>query len=961
MADRDPADVFAFPDFEETTRWTTLTNGTDSVFKSDTTESTVNRRLTSNGDLCKVPDGFFRVPTDIDPPALETAHERSDDDSDMPSQPIHPIHDVSLSDIDVSDDIWHNIEHTHSLTTPELQTWDAFLRPDIKHVTPLFVTEAGPLAYEAFITAQGNPLGFTCADHIVVHNRHYLAALLALSLGRGSVFFIWDEKKSFFAPAEKEMRISGYSTDVLQDLQNFCLDLGATTRKLSSYVQLAYRKRPNAVSIALARTIDVLLLAVQRKLGEHGRRAASLLQLQSTVVPVGTLLAYFRELVGKLSRMKSEPQILSHIFREMQFLENDDSLLRDLMCEVLARASEPWTDFTEKWIGVKPEEGFPLTKDGPGKSFVKVETMSSVDDFGFESEHRDFVFEGARMPSFVPADIALLMFEAGKNFRLLRTHHPNHPLCDITTVASCKPPRFRWLFDWHSVENLQHEVKAYTTSMLQSISQSRPGNKSHTHIEAPTPEEVVGGFKVFGADVSDFERRLNASIQELDQQPAISTLEDKASTLLMQNLFHQEERSQQAAHNLDPHWSLLPLHSFGPLVCAQARLINKEYTKLLFSAHGLREHMRVQREYQLMGSGMFCSRLSHALFDADAEIAERQAGVALNGGVMGLRMINRETWPPASSELRLVLMGVINETYSPPTSSEAAPVQRDTGVMPGDLSFTIRDLSPEEIDKCMDPHSLEALDFLRLSYKSPAPLSPIMTPAALVKYDRIFKQLLRILRLLRVVGQVSRDISKMERLGQEQANVWFRFRFEAQHFVQSINAYFFDTGIEKPWKQFQNFLDCVQSGLNSVESEPAQSRVVSPDEIGEEHESTLDRIMYVMLLRKRQQPVSVLLDEIFTLILGFCRQIQLQAEGKVDGNASRVLVEGLYKRFKAKVEVFIAVCHNLGEKKGSSSRANKHEIRDGGMRRKDEFEQENVCEALLVNLDMLGYYSRPKF
>ncbi|KAJ8105043.1 hypothetical protein ONZ43_g7581 [Nemania bipapillata] len=463
------------------------------------------------------------------------------------------------------------------------------------------------------------------------------------------------------------------------------------------------------------------------------------------------------------------------------------------MCEILSRATEPWIDFAEKWIGVKAEDGFPLTKDGPGKSFVKVQNISRVDDLGFEFEERDYVLDEAQMPNFISPEIALVMFEAGKNLRLLRTHHPHHPLCHVGVVASSRPPSLKWLFDWNAIENLQTEVKQYENAMLQ-----RTLGQSSEYNPPPRPDISVsvrepGMLQVFGNDGTQLEKQLIASIQALDQAPTIAVTQDVLSSLLENYIFQQEHQVRKNSSDFDLHWSLIPLHSFGPLVTSQARLINREYMKLLFSAHGLKEHLRVQREFQLLGNGMFCSRLSHALFDPDLETAERRTGVALNGGIMGLRMNGRETWPPASSELRLALMGVLSETYISPSSTESASFITETPDLPGDLSFALRDLPAEEIDKCMDPSSLEALDFLRLAYKTPAPLSPVLTSIILVKYDKIFKLLLRVLRMLYVVGQLSRDTSRMERQGRDAGDVWLRFRFEAQHLVQSVATYFFDT------------------------------------------------------------------------------------------------------------------------------------------------------------------------
>ncbi|KAI8628263.1 hypothetical protein F5Y19DRAFT_438752 [Xylariaceae sp. FL1651] len=954
MVDEDPADVFSFPDFSQSAKWVTLSSKPQDQFFSvdlDPGSNSTNSSFANTEPSYTAIEGFFKIPTALTVPNLN-GHEHKDEGL----EPIaEPLHDTNLPDLDYLDDLWHGGEDS-PVASAEYKTWDAFQTPGVPQTAPLFITEAGPLAYDAAITDENDPLSIGNTDHLVIQTNPYLTALLALTLGRGSAFFVWDARKSCFITELEEMRIIGYSTKVLRGLQDRCMRCGTTTRFLSSYVQLTYKTRLSAVQVALAKAVDIILLAIQRQLGERGRRVRSLLQLQSLVQPIETILVYIHKLIRNLSRMRTDEQILSQVFHETQVLENDDSLLRALMCEVLSRASEPWTNFAEKWIGVKSEEGFPMTKDGLGKSFVKVETIAGVDDSGFETEERDYVLDESRMPAFVPPDIALAMFEAGRNLRLLRTHHPDHPLCHPGTIASSKPPDLRWSFDWSSIEKLQGEVASYEKAVLQKIFGRPPGNIVGPEVNATLNRKDDDDLQVFGNDGTHLERQLLASIRALDQPPSVAIASDRLSALLEMRLFHEENQVQQVTSDSGPHWSLIPLHSFGPLVTAQARLINSEYMKLLFSAHGLREQLRIQREYHLLGNGMFCSRLSHALFDPDLETAERQAGVALNGGIMGLRMNGRENWPPASSELRLALMGILNETYFPPSSQDPT----GNNDLPGDLSFSLRDLPPEEIDKCMDPSSLEALDFLRLSYKAPAPLSPIFTPVILVKYDKVFKLLLRLLRMLYVVGQLFRDTSRAEHRGQDIGNVWFRFRFEAQHFVQSISTYFFDTGIQMPWQRFENWLDTIQSSLARVDT-GARGTQVSPDKVLREHEKMLDSIMYVLLLRKRQQPVLELLEEIFKVILKFSRQVQLEVEGKVDGNASKDLIQGLYKNFRKRVEIFVTVCHGLSERGGGTGKAMRHDATIDDMRQSDGINDENTVDRLLINLDMLDYYSRPKF
>ncbi|KAI0132765.1 Spc97/Spc98 family protein [Xylariales sp. AK1849] len=948
MADEDDADVFAIPDFWKTSRWLDLSRQDQSEFfdlsfRTDSRTPWIDKHTAP--PVVKSEE-FFKLPAALEPLAINGKSRVYNDTSGLEDLPKK----TGTGDVDFFSDTWLRDEELPK-PSAEFKSWDGFVMPDIPPVEPLFLTEAGPLAYDAALQSPDDSLRINNYGHNVVQTNPYISALLALALGRASIFFTWDEKSTSFAQNLDKLRISGYSTDVLQSLQQRCLQCGNISRFLNMFVQVTYRTHPSAGRIALAKAIDSLLLVIQRELGSRTRQIGSLLQLQSLVQPVHCILAYVSLLVTKINKARTDEHLLSVLFEETQALEHGDELLSEVMREVLTRVTEPWTDFAQKWIGVRIEAGNPITKDGTGKSFVKVENVAYMDDFGLEVSEPDYVLDERRIPSFVSEDIARTMFETGRNLRLLRTHHPENPLCNLNLVQSKKPPSLEWHYDWKSIEQLQQEVDEYEASLLKAVrhqGSNRGGNLFHDQ----TNTNSGYSLQLFGREENQLAEQLLLSIKQLSQPlPALSEA-DKLSQLVHSRLFEDELRTQQKRLDLTPHWSLVPVLSFGPLVEAQARLVNREYMRLLFSSHKLRDHIVLQRDFQLLGNGLFCSRLSHALFDTELETAERQAGVARKGGVMGLRLGGRESWPPASSELRLALMGVLTESYCPPTMAQSS--MKEVHDLPGDLSFAVRDLSDEEIDKCLDPGSLEALDFLRLSYKPPAPLAPIITPVILVKYDRIFKLLLRVLRMLYVTGEMYRDTNVRTSRWGEIDIASLRFRFEAQHFVASITTYFLDTGIGLPWSRFEDWLAMVQSGLEDDNAAHQKARLLSPNGLREYHEQVLDHIMQTIFLRKRQQPVLKLLEDIFALILKFSKFARLKATGqleKVEGSSS----QELYSAFKKKVNIFITVCRALNEKGGQSSRQTRNDFMtyDG---KASGAEEENTIDRFLVQLDMSAHY-----
>ncbi|KAK7749963.1 hypothetical protein SLS62_008072 [Diatrype stigma] len=966
MAGEDPADVFAFPDYEKPSKWLNLTpssNQENLFFALDIPKTGPITNPANNDATAELPQpeehGFFKLPPLLEPFGLD-----GDQQPDQSHGPIlEPLHDTKLPDLDVFDEDWLQ-DIQHPAPASEFKTWEGFLVTEIPESKPLFITEAGPEVYDAAMSLPDDPLSLGNTDRKVMQTNPFVAALLALALGRGSVFFIWDEKTASFIPNLDKMRISGFSSEILQGVLDSCLQCGTITRSLSNYVRVIYKTYPSPVRVSLAKAVDTVLLVVQTKLGEKSRHIRSLLQLQSVIQPIQVILAYFKTLVTKVVRLKLDEHVLSTIFNETRTLEHVDKLLANIMREVLAQITEPWTDLAGKWIGTKDEEGVPLIKEeGLAKGFVKVGRISYMDDFGFEVEELDFIFDEDRMPNFIPVEVASIMFEAGKTLRLLRTYHPEHPLCRASLIMSSKPPALRWQFDWETIKQLQEDVASYETSVTQKLRQLCSATSDELEIIGQHRLDDGYHLELFGHDGAKLEATLLASMNALDQPPDNYNKEDSLSRLLHNELLGNAYVPDLEVVEFSPHWSVIPIQSFGPLVAAQARLINREYMKLVFGTHRLRDHLAVQKQFQLLGNGMFCSRLSHALFDPELETAERYAGVARQGGTMGLRLSGRDTWPPASSELRLALMGVLTESYLPP-STATAELDAEKQGLPSDVSFAVRDLSPEEIDRCMNPGSLEALDFLRLSYKPPAPLSPIISPIILIKYDRIFKLLLRILRMLYVVGQISRDIVARTSRWDHVDNVSLRFNFEAQHFVTSISTYFLDTGIEMPWLRFQSWLDEVEADLDRHVSKPHEARIVSPSELRAEHERMLDHMMHTLLLRRRQQAVMKLLEDIFTSILQFSKRTRLASLGRdADADGARgPSSRELYGVFKKKVGVFLTVCRGLSEKGGHAVDATtKNETTSNNERQPKAAREENTIDRLLMKLEMSGYYSQTRF
>ncbi|KAF7558724.1 hypothetical protein G7046_g5417 [Stylonectria norvegica] len=942
-------DVFALPDFWQTSKWLDQVGQEPATtfFIDDLKEENVTTSLVQLASVALDQDGFFKLPP-LEPTTLEQADEHEEfTDSQITSG--------STTSSGLTSDLWMELDKAPD-ETPGYKTWDAFLAGNTTTSQTPLITEAGPAVYDALLCWSIDPLELGNADVPVVEAKPYFASLLALALGQESMFFSRQGKGQVFTPALPKMRISGYSRDILQCLEAQCVSCGSAFLELRSFVQTTYSRHSTRCGVALASALEQVLKVVQQHVAMNGREPRSLLELQSTIKGLLDILSPFQRLTSKLRRGYSDEDVLSIVFHEAYSVDYGEEQLRDIMREVLQRVSRPWIELLEEWIGTRREEGIPLTKSSVGerRGFVKVDVEVFMDDFGQEVEEVDFRLDENKMPHFMPDDIVQSIFETGKNLRFIRACHPEHPLAnpDITTLA--KPPEVLWLYDWDAILRLESRVAAYQKNLLDAIETTR----SELHQVQPkrTLSKTENELQFFGLEEHQIEEQLLASINQFNEPLADSSAEDFLGRVVRQRL-SRSYKSLTKSSDFAPHWSLLPVLSFGGIASAQSQVVRRESLKLLFSDHDLRSHLKIHHDFHLFGDGMFCSRLSHALFDPDLETAERKAGIARQGGVMGLRLGGRDNWPPASSELQLALMGVLAESFGSETDfseERMESISRDASSLPGDLSFAVRDLSQEEIEKCLNPDSLEALDFLRLSYRAPAALSSIITPVILTQYDRIFKLLLRVLRMVYVVGQMCRDVNARNCRWKDADNASYRFAREAHHFVSSIASYFLDTGVAIPWRAFETRLDVIQADLDTPLSDIVPDKVEGPDRLREFHSQVLERMMLALFLQKRQQPVLKLLEDIFTAVLHYAKYLRMKSLGRSTGDIEDQDAGQLYRSFKKKVQIFITVCRGMTEKR----RPGNDKTDDALGVKREGIGEDHMVAQLLMKLDMGSYYSK---
>ena len=842
-------------------------------------------------------------------------------------------------DISETFDIWSFPLNLEEQNTPKLKSWETFYNKTFEEPRTIYISESGLQVFDAILGAQDKDRedGESGRDSgCLIKSVAFPRSLLELGLGRESVLYRYEEHERSFRPLIANGRISGYSLEAIQSLSATFIDHGNKMKRLQSFVDGTQTSvKSLSTSIALASSIATILATVHAQIVDSPRSTLTLLQLQALFEKPGLVVSCLNDIVSKVGAARSEEEFLSLLYDFVEDSEYSAEWVQPTMFQILASVSKPWLDAVSRWVGLKDttSAGF----HGHVPNFVILREDTQRLEGGKETKKPEYDFAPLSMPKFISEVDGLVIFETGKSLRLLETYQPDHLLSRPPQSDVMKAPDLDWQFSWQDIERLRRQAQEYESNLRKAIADfningaiSGKGNLHKTDIILTEPATVETSEETAKAYI-------HASIATFERPWPDLTAEKGSNSLLKCN--HNESPKEDI---FAPPLSLLPILSFNPVIARQSLLINRACLHLLFKEYKIQSHFCLLHRYSLFGDGVFASRLSHALFDPEFDSTERRKG-RFRAGVSGLKLGSRDTWPPGSSELRLALMGILTESYyESGQGAEASSMFREE--LPGGLSFAIRDMQEDELQRCMDPNSIEALDFLKLQYRPPPPLDAVITQASLAKYDVVFRLLLRATRMLFVVNQLFRDTNPRFAVRHGEDSTSQLFRIESHHFVSAICRYFFN-GVQANWEILKQRLEGIDKALDRDDT----SDVDSLRELRDFHENVLDRLMFTLILRRRQAQVMKLLEEIFSLILVFARHTRTEVTGYSDFKTD--LAE-TYEKFKKKVRVFIGVCRGLSERRGEGGTkgydAGGELSEDGG----------NTIGRLLLDFEMSGFYTR---
>ncbi|KAJ5082494.1 hypothetical protein N7532_011537 [Penicillium argentinense] len=831
-----------------------------------------------------------------------------------------------------------------------LKSWEKYQDRAFKEPVSAYFSESGAKGFDAVLSRQGIQKGQVTPNRMAREDV-FIRSLLRLGLGWSSWFFSYNQKTKLFEKSVANMRVSGLSSLALDGVISEVLHCGTLMQWVRAFAKNSSTKSKDLSALFTLRgTIAVIVYNLEKQILSQCRNIVSALQVSTLFRRCRDLLGVLAEIVHNAEKATSEAEVISNVMEQAAQFSHTYGWMENLLHEMVVQITLPWFGFIEGWIGLRPAEAALDELIASGRSFVQLERHNDPNKFRDQPTHVEYTYRQNNMPSFVPFDQAESIFESGRSLRLLKKSHPYHPLARHDVLDRAGRLRLHCATTWADIERIQRNADEYETRLRAEILKYHRGESLIQPMDngaSPEDTDVLGEkitketFEMF--DIDD-EKHISGSAMDR------AALANENVDRMLQNARDFDSDPFNPGSQFGPELASALYLSLAPVISSQAQLIDFSCLHHLFKEHRLRHHLDLQWRFQLLGDGSFTTRLTNSLFDPEMESGERKAGVVRSGVHTGLRLGSRDTWPPASSELRLVLMGLLGDCYFGDVKPDSDTAKQSENELPGGLSFGIRELSPEEIKRCQNPNAIEALDFLRLQYKPPEALEVLITPQSLKKYDRLFNQLLRLLRILSVVKGLIRDSTSRNSIAGDIRNVFQRFRVDAQFFVLAICDYCFHIGIGSIWIRFQETLSKIERCLDRGDADGTIEAAHSVTRLRYFHEDILDQMLFALFLSKRHAPAAKLLDSIFSTILAFGPLSKADGTNGVR-HENEAAVHDLYRVFRKHTSAFVGYLRSLDTGKASSKSMAK-----SGASFSLQNEPTSVFEHLRVKLEMRDYY-----
>ncbi|KAJ6625865.1 Spc98 family-domain-containing protein [Mycena sp. CBHHK59/15] len=818
----------------------------------------------------------------------------------------------------LNDTIWvHAINGGRSHS--EVLSWDA-LRPGYptRPLASALISEQDSLVYAAARYYVQPPLHDPKTELKYVTQQQLLTALKKTVLGISSPLHTWDPISETFVPTvlQKGTRgiilVDGKDEVVSASLISRFLTIGTLLRRLETLLTSLRSRcaREGPTIHAFTHSLSTALTFLRESLARCPPLEDQTSADNCTLAAVWTQYAQYEEVLVALAAFSGRDErttprnypVLDHTPINLLSLLYDHlrthiechspKIVTAIISFILASTSREYFQQVSQSVGFGGDSTYTRR---PSRVVGEQNDQYALDVSDVE-ERDDLDTIEDSFPVFFPPELVNVLPAAQKSLVLLRAAEPNHPLLGVPSV----PRTIQWLWAWKEIEAAWN-------------SQDRnPREKEHFNLLQEAShhegEEGLAQFRIF-----DLEPGSHFGYTLLDNKHVptpISILRDFIDSF------------PESLPPITPTLSHLTSLVFAPLVEHASKLSSTLLLLFISPSAPLqfRPHMELLHSYLLLAAPSFKSRLATALFsdsqgyDPDETIPTslRDRSDAWPVG-LSLALLERETWPPVGADLSFFLRTVIVDSFE--VSGEKlmegdSPSGREMFWVEAErrLGFAIRDLPTDPgHDQWLNPLSL---DFLYMDYKPPHPLDILITPDILIKYQRVFTYLLRIMRVehaLSAVFRMSRSASKplFPTLTPSNKRL-LHFRFIAQSFVANLSEYVLDTAIGGNFDPFLSHLSPNATGRG-----PGFSDVFA---LARAHSDLMDDVLSACLLRSGQRLGGDLIRQALELVLEFSVLAGDIKTGRLEEYQATPILEDISHKFRTKMSTLTKVLKGLVDK-----------------------------------------------
>ena len=826
---------------------------------------------------------------------------------------MESIHTESENDSEDFDniDLWASIISSLPVASRKARTWETFCDQDFSEPT-IFLSEGSEAVWSA-VWKRFEPAG--SVNKVAIRRDWVVQSLIDLGLGLESAVFTFDVVGQ--PHARNDVTFSGLSRNLTTDVVKAIGSCGESFRAIKSFVK---KIRSNSRSLqsftAASSALGQITNIVRQYILEQSFEVVTVLQLQALFQLPTILLSKLRIAIETMATCRDDVAVINCAIELAEAHEAVDEWYYPLVLQILVLITKPFLEQISRGIGL-------LSAD-----YSENALLDGL--LGLETSFTDATNE-SKLSGLFDEVQGRNIFMIHQSLKLLRVHQPEHTLLHPEQLWHVSSAGLELATAWDDIDRLRKRVGNLAANM--DISSSE--NVSDI---IPRPGQIAEMLELdFDPYSSDAGLLLQKIVHSASMLNSIDTFQDGRQMDRLSQVAYDVLHTGFNAYShsvLHAPLQILKFESFTRLILVQSQAVNQACLDMVFKDHDLSYNLDVLYEFHLLGSGIFATKLKEALFSANLSSTERKKGYHRTGQ-LGLRLGLRSTWPPASAELRLALMGILGECHR---ASFRHTNRESSDDLPGGLAFAIRNLSEPEIEACMNPQSLAALDFLRLQYQPPRALGSVITESALEKYDHIFRFLLRLSRVSFAVDQMW-----LERRNSQDSpdDAMTRYTHEVHHFISELTSYV-HTSTAITWTRFRRILTTIETQLDK----PHNSTTTNLFQLSALHDLMLDTITSNLLLRHRHEKAKQSLDQILTSIL--------QLASAPDSPQAQTA----FFSFRSQVKLFIATCRHFVERGNHGQpQANPLLSAELGMAWNAGASLVDGLQSLLLGLDFNGIYS----